>query len=207
MAGLEPEDPSSVGNYRSPGRAGVGGTGRVFLGRSPGGRAVAVTVVHAELVRRPEFRSRFRREVRAARMVSGAFTAPVIDAGPDARLPWLVTSYIAGPSLQEAVADRGPLPPASVPARAAPPSPPHPPTRVDTAQPLDERTGSTATDTAEAADGTANGVRWRAGENSAAEFDGASSQIATRGPVLRTGKGRGFTRLGTVCLTAAPGPS
>lgn len=113
---VEPEDPSSVGNYRSPGRLGVGGMGRVFLGRSPGGRAVAVKVVHAELVRRPEFRSRFRREAGAARTVSGAFTAPVIDADPDPPLPWPVTSYIAGPSLQEAVADRDPLPPASVPA-------------------------------------------------------------------------------------------
>lgn len=119
MAGLEPEDPSSVGDYRLLGRLGVGGMGRVFLGRSPGGRKVAVKVVHAELVRRPEFRSRFRREVAAARMVSGAFTAPVIDADPDAPLPWLVTSYIAGPSLQEAVADRGPLLPDAVLALAA----------------------------------------------------------------------------------------
>jgi hypothetical protein len=81
--------------------------GRVFLGRSPGGRLVAVKVVHAELVRRPEFRDRFRREVQAARAVSGAFTAPVVDADPDAPLPWLVTSYIAGPSLEQAVAERG----------------------------------------------------------------------------------------------------
>lgn len=113
MAALEPEDPISVGTYQLLGRLGVGGMGRVFLGRSPGGRAVAVKVVHAELVRRPEFRSRFRREVQAARQVSGAFTAPVIDADPDAPLPWLVTSYIAGPSLQQAVADHGP-PPAPV---------------------------------------------------------------------------------------------
>jgi serine/threonine protein kinase len=93
--------------------------GRVFLGRSPGGRLVAVKVVHAELVRRPEFRSRFSREVQAARMVSGAFTAAVIDADPDAPLPWLVTSYIAGPSLEQAVAGQGPLQPGAVLALAA----------------------------------------------------------------------------------------
>lgn len=119
MAALEPEDPLSVGTYQLLGRLGVGGMGRVFLGRSPGGRAVAVKVVHAELVRRPEFRSRFRREVQAARQVSGAFTAPVIDADPDAPLPWLVTSYIAGPSLQQAVADHGPAPAPVVLALAA----------------------------------------------------------------------------------------
>ncbi|MEU1166326.1 LamG-like jellyroll fold domain-containing protein [Streptomyces sp. NPDC005921] len=111
MAALEPGDPRSVGEYQLLRRLGAGGMGRVYLGRSPGGRAVAVKVVHAELVAgQPEFRSRFRREVAAARKVSGAFTAPVVDADPDAPLPWLVTSYIAGPSLQEAVAERGPLP-------------------------------------------------------------------------------------------------
>ncbi|MEU9344441.1 protein kinase [Streptomyces sp. NPDC048278] len=115
MAALEPGDPRSVGDYQLLRRLGAGGMGRVFLGRSPGGRAVAVKVVHAELVAgQPEFRSRFRREVEAARKVSGAFTAPVVDADPDAPLPWLVTSYIAGPSLQDAVAERGPLPAATV---------------------------------------------------------------------------------------------
>ncbi|MER5789907.1 protein kinase [Streptomyces sp. NPDC001980] len=115
MAALQPGDPRSVGDYQLLRRLGAGGMGRVFLGRSPGGRAVAVKVVHAELVAgQPEFRSRFRREVEAARKVSGAFTAPVVDADPDAPLPWLVTSYIAGPSLQDAVAERGPLPAATV---------------------------------------------------------------------------------------------
>ncbi|MFD4599150.1 protein kinase [Streptomyces sp. NPDC058464] len=120
MAALEPGDPRSVGEYQLLRRLGAGGMGRVYLGRSPGGRAVAVKVVHAELVAgQPEFRSRFRREVEAAGKVSGAFTAPVVDADPDAPLPWLVTSYIAGPSLQEAVAEQGPLPAASVLALAA----------------------------------------------------------------------------------------
>ncbi|MDH6220371.1 protein kinase domain-containing protein [Streptomyces pseudovenezuelae] len=119
MAALESDDPGSVGAYQLISRLGAGGMGRVYLGRSPGGRLVAVKVVHAELLRRPEFRSRFRREVQAARSVSGAFTAPVIDADPDAPLPWLVTSYIAGPSLEQAVAEQGPLTPPAVSALAA----------------------------------------------------------------------------------------
>ena len=119
MSALEPDDPRSVGEYRLLSRLGVGGMGRVFLGRSPGGRLVAVKVVHAELLRRPEFRDRFRREVQAARAVSGAFTAPVVDADPDAPLPWLVTSYIAGPSLERAVAEQGPFEPRAVLALAA----------------------------------------------------------------------------------------
>ncbi|WP_320783158.1 protein kinase domain-containing protein [Streptomyces sp. CRN 30] len=119
MSALEPDDPRSVGEYRLLGRLGSGGMGQVFLGRSPGGRLVAVKLVHAGLVARPEFRDRFRREVRAARLVSGAFTAPVIDADPDAPLPYLVTSYIAGPSLEQAVAERGPLDAREVTALAA----------------------------------------------------------------------------------------
>ncbi|MFD7685232.1 LamG-like jellyroll fold domain-containing protein [Streptomyces sp. NPDC059781] len=119
MSALEPDDPGSVGGYRLISRLGAGGMGRVFLGRSPGGRLVAVKVVHAELVRRPEFRDRFRREVEAARKVSGAFTAPVVDADPDAPLPWLVTSYIAGPSLEQAVVERGPFEAGAVLALAA----------------------------------------------------------------------------------------
>ncbi|MFK0297066.1 LamG-like jellyroll fold domain-containing protein [Streptomyces sp. NPDC090442] len=110
MAALDPDDPRSIGGYQLLERLGVGGMGRVFLGRSPGGRRVAVKVVHAALVDQPDFRSRFRREVQAARAVSGAFTAPVIDADPDAAKPWLVTSYIAGPSLEKEIANRGPMP-------------------------------------------------------------------------------------------------
>jgi serine/threonine protein kinase len=119
MESLEPEDPRYIAEYELLGRLGAGGMGRVFLGRSPGGRLVAVKVVQAELVREPESRTRFRREVEAARSVTGAFTAPVIDADLDAAQPWLVTSYIAGPSLQEAVTDQGPLPPTRVIAFAA----------------------------------------------------------------------------------------
>jgi serine/threonine protein kinase len=88
--------------------------GQVFLGYSPAGRAVAVKVIHRELAGDPEFRTRFRREVAAARAVSGAYTAPVTAAGPDDDPPWLATAFVPGPSLAEAVAVAGPLPPVSV---------------------------------------------------------------------------------------------
>jgi eukaryotic-like serine/threonine-protein kinase len=96
---LEPGDPSRVGPYRLLGRLGSGGMGRVFLGRSPGGRLVAVKVIRAELAENRGFRVRFVREVAAARKVGGLFTVPVVDADPDAPVPWLVTGYVAGPSL------------------------------------------------------------------------------------------------------------
>ncbi|AZM48026.1 serine/threonine protein kinase [Streptomyces sp. WAC 06738] len=92
------------------GRLGSGGMGRVFLGRSPGGATVAVKVVHPHFAHDDEFRARFRREVEAARRVGGAWTAPVLDAGPDDDVPWVATGYVAGPSLSDAVAEHGPLP-------------------------------------------------------------------------------------------------
>ncbi|MFF3469041.1 protein kinase domain-containing protein [Streptomyces sp. NPDC001984] len=84
--------------------------GRVFLGRSLAGRAVAVKIVHPHYAQQTEFKRRFRQEVTAARAVSGAFTAPVVAAGPDDDPPWLATVYVPGPNLAEAVATGGPLP-------------------------------------------------------------------------------------------------
>ncbi|MFI9598670.1 protein kinase [Streptomyces sp. NPDC052043] len=107
-------DPTSIGPYRIAGRLGDGGMGRVYLGRSPGGRAVAVKVVHPQFASDREFRRRFAREVEAARRVSGVFTAPVVDADPHGSPPWLATAYIPGVSLHDAVAHHGALPTASV---------------------------------------------------------------------------------------------
>jgi eukaryotic-like serine/threonine-protein kinase len=111
---LQPGDPQQVGRYQLLGRLGVGGMGQVFLGQSPGGRLVAVKLIRAGLAADREFRARFAREVAAARHVSGMFTAAVVDADPDAPQPWLVTAYVPGPSLAEAVDSQGPLPVTSV---------------------------------------------------------------------------------------------
>ena len=114
MEELRPGDPRRVGPYAVVARLGSGGMGTVFLGRSAGGRSVAVKVVHAALAGDADFRKRFAQEITAARAVSGAFTAPVIDADPDAPAPWLVTAYLPGASLQRVVETSGPLPPGSV---------------------------------------------------------------------------------------------
>jgi hypothetical protein len=111
---LQPSDPQWVGRYRLLGRLGSGGMGQVFLGQSPGGRLVAVKLIRADLAADPEFRARFAREVAAARHVSGMFTAAVVDADPDGPQPWLVTAYVPGPSLADAVTGHGPLPIATV---------------------------------------------------------------------------------------------
>ncbi|MBB4935080.1 DNA-binding beta-propeller fold protein YncE [Lipingzhangella halophila] len=99
-----------IGSHQVIGHLGMGGMGEVYLGRSEGGRLAAVKVVHPHLADDPEFRTRFDREVTAASRVSGAFTAPIVGADPNAPTPWLATAHIAGPSLGEAVHAAGPLP-------------------------------------------------------------------------------------------------
>ncbi|WP_416977507.1 endo alpha-1,4 polygalactosaminidase [Streptomyces sp. T028] len=106
---LSPGDPESIGGYTLVGRLGSGGMGVVYLGLSDSGRQVAVKVVHPPYAQDQEFRTRFRQEVAAARRVSGAFTAPVVDADPDGPQPWMATLYVPGRTLSDVVAKEGPL--------------------------------------------------------------------------------------------------
>ncbi|MGW1563799.1 protein kinase domain-containing protein [Streptomyces sp. NPDC002144] len=111
---LSPSDPPKAGPYRLLGRLGAGSMGVVYLGISRAGRPLAVKLVRADLAEDAHFRQRFAAEVAAARRVSGPFTAAVVDADTDTDRPWLATTYLPGPSVQEAVETGGPLPEAVV---------------------------------------------------------------------------------------------
>jgi hypothetical protein len=110
MEPLRVDDPCQAGEFRLRARLGAGGMGRVYLGMSPAGRAVAVKIVHPELAWDAEFIRRFRSEVAAAQAVNGIYTAQVVATGLYEVPPWLATAYVPGPTLQQLVDERGPLP-------------------------------------------------------------------------------------------------
>jgi serine/threonine protein kinase len=103
-------DPEQIGGYALAGRLGAGAMGQVYLGRSASGRLVAVKTIKIEFADEPGFRTRFAQEVAAARRVSGAFTAAVVAADPEADVPWLATAYVPAPALSTLVRTCGPLP-------------------------------------------------------------------------------------------------
>jgi serine/threonine protein kinase/outer membrane protein assembly factor BamB len=113
-AGAEAELPEYAGHYRLESRLGSGGMGVVHLARSTSGMKLAVKVVHSQFAKDPEFRGRFRQEVAAARRVSGAFTASVVDADPEAERPWMATLFIPGPTLSDQVKRNGPMSPSQL---------------------------------------------------------------------------------------------
>ncbi|MFH8680873.1 PQQ-binding-like beta-propeller repeat protein [Streptomyces lydicus] len=106
---LREGDPAEIGGYPLEARLGSGGMGTVFLARTSSGRPVAIKLIHPQFAANDEFRTRFRQEVAAARRVSGAFTAAVVDAAPEAEQPWMATTYIQGHTLSRRIATKGPL--------------------------------------------------------------------------------------------------
>ena len=110
MKPLAADDPRVIGEYRLRAQLGAGGMGRVYLGLSPAGRAVAIKVVHPDLASDADFLRRFGQEVAAARAVSGIYTAPVVASGLNERPPWLATAFVPGPPLDQVVEENGPLP-------------------------------------------------------------------------------------------------
>jgi len=111
---LGPADPTVIASYQVLGLLGSGGMARVYLARSSAGRRLAIKVIRAELAQNPLIRRRFAHEVAALRKVNPLFTAPIVDADTEADEPWLATTFIDGPSLDDWVTGHGPLGPGAV---------------------------------------------------------------------------------------------
>ncbi|MFI7125436.1 protein kinase [Nonomuraea sp. NPDC050153] len=108
MRALIAGDPAQVGGYRIVGRLGEGGQGVVYLGEAPEGRRVAVKMLGTGLDG-PDARTRFRQEIGYARRVKAFCTAQVLASGELGGLPYVVSEFVDGPSLAEAIRERGAL--------------------------------------------------------------------------------------------------
>lgn len=106
---LRADDPTHLGHWTLDGRLGAGGMGVVYLAHGPGHDRAALKLVRRELADDATFRARFRREVDAVRRVEGDRIARLIEADPEADQPYLVTEFVDGPTLAQAVVETGPL--------------------------------------------------------------------------------------------------
>ncbi|MFL1428683.1 MULTISPECIES: serine/threonine-protein kinase [unclassified Nocardiopsis] len=106
---LRAGDPRELGGHRITARLGRGGMGTVYLAEDASGRPVAIKLIHPDLADDESFRLRFAREVESARRVARFSTAGVIDARLEGDTLFIVSEYVPGPNLDEAVRRGGPM--------------------------------------------------------------------------------------------------
>ncbi|QFG25256.1 protein kinase [Actinomadura sp. WMMB 499] len=99
----EVELPAAIGPYRPLELIGAGGMGQVFRATDPRGGTYAVKILHPHLVDQGDSRARLRREVETMGRVTTPRVAEIVEFDVDARVPYIVTRYVEGRSLQDAV--------------------------------------------------------------------------------------------------------
>jgi len=105
----------SIPGYHVERMIGEGGFGQVWRATRDDGTLVAIKILHLELIRSDDALTRFERELAAIERLDHRSVVRALDHGTlDDGRPFLVLEYIEGPSLREAITERGMLPPADV---------------------------------------------------------------------------------------------
>ena len=102
--------PDRLGPYRLLERIGEGGMGVVFLAADAAERKVALKVLRSSVAGEPTARRRLAREVETMRRVRSPYVAEVIGADLAGDMPYIVTRYVPGRTLEQVVTEGGPLP-------------------------------------------------------------------------------------------------
>ncbi|MEU4830391.1 protein kinase [Streptosporangium sp. NPDC023615] len=102
-------DGEQLGPYRLLSKLGAGGFGEVHLALDPGGRTVAVKILHPHVAADDTALTRLAREVETMRLVQGPHVAEILDASLRGARPYLVTRYVQGRPLSSVIAADGPV--------------------------------------------------------------------------------------------------
>jgi len=89
-----------TGRYQVEREVGRGGNARIFLATDPGGRRVALKILHPELLVSVAA-DRFLREIRLASRLNHPHIAQILDSGEQDWLVYYVMSYVEGSTLRE----------------------------------------------------------------------------------------------------------
>lgn len=100
--------------YEIASRIGAGGMGIVYRALDSDGRDVAIKLLRPEIADDPRSRERLAREVAAQQRVRNDNIARILDAELDSSEAFVVTEFVPGPTLEEAIRTHGPLHPESV---------------------------------------------------------------------------------------------
>lgn len=98
-----------LGPYRLLERLGEGGMGVVYRACDESDQQVAVKVLRQAVPAEATARSRLAREVDTMRRVHSPYVAEIIDADVEGSPPYIVTRYVGGETLEDAVTAGGPM--------------------------------------------------------------------------------------------------
>ncbi len=105
---LRTGDPRRVGRYRLAGRiVGIPADDPIYLGISPDGAEVAISMLRTDWAQDAAARDRFAAEAAVAKRVPPFCAARVLDAGLEGYQAYLVSEYVPGLSLLDIVAADG----------------------------------------------------------------------------------------------------